>query len=186
MRIGEPGRFRRDDQVARQREFEPAGIAMAMHRGDHRLRQVGKPFDGMPLEMRRRRPLAVEDIGEIVARGKTLASAADDDQPNAIGLLRDTLDVGIQRDQHLHVDRVQFLGAVQRQRCQSIFVFAEHQFGHGLFPPIAIAHYFAAIAVGKCDVLLFARANFVTIYMSQLVFEIVRAKANLPQSGGFR
>jgi len=47
--------FRRDDDVAGQRQFEPAGKAAALHRDDHRLRQLGKAGDDRRLIMRPRR-----------------------------------------------------------------------------------------------------------------------------------
>jgi len=104
MRIGEFCRLRRDDQIAGQRELERAGIAMAMHRRDNRLRQVGEALDSLGLEVGVRRTLTFRDVGEIVARGKTFSRAAHNDQADPLGFVRDPVNMIAQLDEHLDVE----------------------------------------------------------------------------------
>ena len=73
-----------------------------------------------------RRTLALRDVGEIVPGREALARAAHDDQPDAIGLARDLIDVRAQFDEHLDVERVQFLGTIQRERGETVPVFAKY------------------------------------------------------------
>ena len=126
VRIGKLRRFGRDDQISRQRQLERAGVAMPMHGGNDRLRQVRQPLDRLGLKIRLRRALALRDVGEIVPGGEAFARAAHDHQPDALGLARDLVDVRAQFDKHLDVERVEFLGTIQRERCETVPVFAKH------------------------------------------------------------
>ena len=52
MSVREFCRLRRDDQIAGQRQLERAGVAMSMHCGDDRLRQIREMLDRLGLEIR--------------------------------------------------------------------------------------------------------------------------------------
>ena len=114
MSVGKFRRLGRDDQISRQRQLERAGVAMSMHRTDDRLRKISEQLDRLGLKVRLRRTLSLRDVGEIVSGGEALARAAHDDQPDALGFARDLIDVLAQFDEHLDVERVEFLGAIER------------------------------------------------------------------------
>jgi len=67
MRVAELGGARGDDDVCRERKLQSASIAMPADAGDDRLRQFGQRLNGLRLEMRFRRALALLDVLQIVA-----------------------------------------------------------------------------------------------------------------------
>ena len=52
VRICKARRLRRNDQIARERQLERPCVAMSVHGRDHWLRQSGKSFDHLGLEIR--------------------------------------------------------------------------------------------------------------------------------------
>ncbi len=126
MGVGEFCGLRREDQISRQRQLERAGVAMSMHGGDDRLRKVREVLDRLGLEVRLRRTLTLRDVGEIVAGGEAFARAAHDDEADAIGLDLNLIDVRAQFDEHFDVERVEFLGAIERERGETVPVLAKH------------------------------------------------------------
>src|SRR3546814_12212341 len=55
------------DQIARQSDFQSAGITMSVHRRDDRLGQDLQHAQRLAVPTRRRRLLALRDVGEIMA-----------------------------------------------------------------------------------------------------------------------
>jgi hypothetical protein len=103
---------------------------MTMDGGNDRLWQISKAFDGLGLEVGARRALTLGDIGEVVARGKASAGAAHDYQADAVGLLRDRIDMRAQLDEHFDVDRVELVGAIEGKRREPVFIIAQNQTCH--------------------------------------------------------
>src|ERR1700691_1027396 len=85
-----------------------------------------EPLDRLGLKVRLGRTLALGDVGEIVPGGEALARAAHDDEADALRLDLELIDVGAQFDEHLDVERVEFLGAVEREGGETVPVFAKH------------------------------------------------------------
>jgi hypothetical protein len=105
---------------------------MSMHRGNDRLRQIREPLDRLGLEIRLGRTLSIRDVREIVPRRKAFTRTAHDHQSDTVGLARDLLDMSAQFDEHLDVERVQFLRTIQRNRSETVPVFAKYQSSHDL------------------------------------------------------
>jgi hypothetical protein len=130
MGVGETGPLGGEDDVARQRQLQRAGVAMAVDGADHRLRQVGQPLDHLGLEEGLRQLLAGGYVGEVVARREAAAGAAHDHQAHRLGLEREAAHVGVELPEQLDVERVQLLGAVQGQRGRAPAVGAKDEAGH--------------------------------------------------------
>src|SRR3546814_13649544 len=64
------------DQIARQSDFQSAGITMSVHRRDDRLGQDLQHAQRLAVPTRRRRLLALRDVGAIMACGKALSRPA--------------------------------------------------------------------------------------------------------------
>ncbi len=76
VRVGELRSVGGDDDVCREREFEPACEAMAAHGGDHRHRQSSETFDDPGFEALDSAFLAAaSDVVEIVACAKAAPGA---------------------------------------------------------------------------------------------------------------
>jgi hypothetical protein len=99
---------------------------MTMHRRDYRLRKIGEALDCVGLEVGFRRTLTLCDVGELVARGKTFSGAAHNDQADALGFVRDSIDMIAQLDKHVDVERIKFFGAIERESRQTFLIFAQH------------------------------------------------------------
>ncbi len=96
MSVGKTGGFGGDDKIARQRQFKRAGVTDAMHRANHGLGQERHHLDRLRLEVGLRLRYVPAHLLDIVAGGKAFAGAANDHQPNPIGLPLEVFEMGSQ------------------------------------------------------------------------------------------
>src|SRR5579872_4360839 len=120
MRVGKTRSRVGEDEVAGQRELEPARVADAVHSRDHRLRQAREPVDYPRLEARIDRLAgAVHAKGAEIRSGtEGLAAAAQDDTPDAVRLPFERSAVRLERLEARRVERIQLVRSIQRQRAQ--------------------------------------------------------------------
>jgi len=115
MRIGKACRLCRNDQIASQRQFQRAGIAMSMHRRDHRLRQISQAFNHARLQMRHRQRLTGSQVMQIIAGGKHLPAPRNTTAPTMLRICSYAQDMRLQFQKHLHRQGVHLVRAIQRQ-----------------------------------------------------------------------
>jgi hypothetical protein len=102
LHLGQPElrRRRRDDEVARQHELEPATHRVALHRSDQRLGATARDQTDEPAALGRR-ARAAREVG---ARGEHVSASGEDAAPE-VGVVLQTVhrcvdargDVGVQR-----------------------------------------------------------------------------------------
>src|SRR5262245_9282419 len=110
----------RDPQVASERELEPAAVSDAADRGNRRLAEAREPVE---------RPMAVPNpalphpqraerapFGNVGARAEGLRRSRDDDHRAHRGITLEPRARCLQRLEHRHRQRVQLVGAVERDR----------------------------------------------------------------------
>ena len=128
--IAEPGPARGDDQVAGQRDLEPAGDREALDRGDERLARRALD-DAREAAVADPRALAGDEGLEVHAGAEARARAGEDaDREVAVGveLVERRGDPLGQRQ----VDRVARLGAVERDEQHAVAALGEDGLvGHG-------------------------------------------------------
>lgn len=129
MGIAEARIVGRDDEIARQRDLERAGIAMAMDRGDHRHRQLFHHPQRLAMPAARGDRFALGDVAEIMAGRKTFARAAQDDAADR-AIVPEIGNMAAKLCEQRDGERVELVGPVERQPRPAIEILALHQISH--------------------------------------------------------
>ena len=123
-------RLARHEDVATQREFEAAGVAVAVDAGDRRGRQRLEGVDGLGLEVAARCGIVVGDRLQVVAGAERSPCAAEHDAAHAV-VIGERVEMGAQFDEHRWRERIELVRAIEGERGDAVAVVSQHEwFGH--------------------------------------------------------
>jgi hypothetical protein len=119
--VGEDGAFAGDDDIPGQGQFEPAGVAAALDRDDHRLLQFGQPGDDARLVVAGRGLDAA--LLEVIARAEHRALRSQHDHRDVLTRRLDRGQVRVELAPQREVEGIALVGAVEAQRGDRIAKF---------------------------------------------------------------
>jgi hypothetical protein len=131
LRHAELGVLRGDADVARDRDLQPAGQAVAVDRGDDRLpalKVAGDAAERRARHLTRVAPLSGHHLGhrhQVVAGGEGAFAGAGEDGDPEVGVVAEVAEGGVQLVAGLGVDGVQPVRAVDRDQRQVSLLLVE-------------------------------------------------------------